>query len=95
MKLDIAGSNNDIESIIQDYIDDLEALDKHKKKYLLVMSELIQYKPRYAFIGRWMKFDNSIILLNFHCKQCNHIFGGIQYPFDEISVDCYKCAPTF
>ena len=29
MKLDIIGSNDDVESVIQDYIDDLVAFDKH------------------------------------------------------------------
>ena len=93
MKLDITGSNNDVENIIQDYIDDLVAFDKHKQKYSLVMNELIKYDTKYAFTGRWMKIHN-VLLLNFHCKKCNHIFGGFQYPFGKLKVDCYKCSPS-
>ena len=93
MKLDIIGSNNDIESIIQDYIDDLDAFDKHKEQYSPVMSELmiVMHKnPRYAFTGRLMKL-NKIILLNFYCNKCKHTFGGLQYPFAKLKVYCYKC----
>ena len=31
VKIDVPGSNNDIESIIQDYVDDLIDIDKRKR----------------------------------------------------------------
>lgn len=90
VKFDIKGSNNDVENIIQDYIDDLIAFDKHKQKYSMVMNELIKHNIKYTFTGRWLKI-NSVILLNFYCRHCNHIFGGMQYPFGKIKAYCWKC----
>ena len=40
MKLDVEGSNNDVEQIIQSYVDDLIALDKHKKWFPKFKREL-------------------------------------------------------
>ena len=47
-------------------------------------------EPKYAFTGRWLKLDN-VILLNFYCKTCKHMFGGVQFKMGRIKIECWKC----
>ena len=49
VKFNITGSNDDVESIIQDYIDDLIAFDHHKQKYTPVMNAIKDLRNRYEF----------------------------------------------
>ena len=79
VKFNIQGSNNDVENIIQEYIDDL----KLKDKYDTVMNELVLVmdKPRCVFVTKNYPY------YVYHCKNCNVFFADIE----TTNVECSRC----
>ena len=62
VKFDIAGSNYDIESIIQNYIDDIFAFEKqqekvNKEKFKMVLNELKSTRTSCHVCGTFFIFD--------------------------------------
>ena len=73
MKLDVEGSNNDVEKIIQSYVDDLEAFDKYKNKYKSVMKELMKVKEEKLLFFKYVK-DKNGWFFEYYCKRCSEYF---------------------
>ena len=96
VKIDIPGSNNDIENIIQGYINDLKDMDKHKEKYAPVMNELemvMHNKPRCAFVSHLNELSLAIggDVGLYHCKICKQFFSGNTVSHMECVCCKVKC----
>ena len=87
MKLDVVGSNDDIENIIQGYINDL----KLKDKYDTVMNELdmvMHDKPRCVLVKYFGKIKGIIGYGGiYYCKRCKRTFCALT----TSNVECDRC----
>ena len=87
VKFNISGSNNDVENIIQEYVDDL----KLKDKYDTVMNELVLVmhdKPRCVLVEHIGKILDILGYCGiYYCKRCKEKFAALT----THNVECGRC----